>query len=376
LKILVISDSGIALGLAHRLTQEGHEVVFGKSNMMRSIQECKFIIADSCSDSVYNRAKTYNKPIIGCNPFADQLNADAIKEYDLCSRLGVEYPNSELYDDATGLQPRLLEGSAKRYYIKHKRRVFRCTKPEWLAWAMYELPPDQRVLLQEEVLGDDLSVIGWFNGLSWVEPFFFSSPYASRIGGVSMLAQKKPSRLTEKTLKPLEKWLKIVDYRGPVTANLIVNQKNVYVKSINIGLTAPCVFAMIEGLKRMPLSDFLNMLAFGSDTDVSTSLDYLVGISVSSIDADMRGAPILGVENGNLDHLFFQGAYKDGAGYAVSEDCDPVYTAVAHGRDLTEAARRVYRTIGEVQFPGMSFITNLHGQTSTTFNKLRGWSDI
>ena len=390
MKILILTQNGIALGLAHRLAIEGHDIdIFSgnniqaggdlytiSTNVLKSIQECKFIVADSCPEIVYKKAKTYNKPIIGCNEVADQLNADAVKEYDLCSRLGVSYPNSELYDDAVGLHPKLLEGDAKRYYIKHKRRVFVCTKPEWLAWAMYQLPADQRVLLQEEVVGHDVAVVGWFNGLNWVKPFFYSSPYSDRVGGVVMLSQKKESRLTEKTIAPLDQWLKIIDYRGPVTVNLIVNKTHTFVKNFHIGLTAPCVFAMIESLKEMPLADFLNLLAFGTGKEVSTSLDYLVGIRVSSSDSDMHGAPILGVENGNLSHLFFQGAYRDNGNYLVSSEIDPVYTAVAHGRDLEEAARRVYRTVSEVQFPGMSYITNLHGQMSTTFNKLKGWSII
>ncbi|MEK0326824.1 MAG: hypothetical protein QQN63_14085, partial [Nitrosopumilus sp.] len=231
MKILILTNNGIALGLAHRLVEEGHSIdvisnqgnVTGgdsyniSTNILQSIQECKFIVADSCSDLVYKRAKAYNKPIIGCSRFTDQLNKDSVKEYDLCSRLGIVYPKSEIYDDAIGLHPRLLDGVTKRYYIKHKRRVFVCTKPEWLAWAMYQLPANQRILLQEEVIGHDVAVVGWFNGLNWVKPFFYCSPYADRIGGIAVLAQKKPSRLTEKTIEPLYKWLKVIDYRGPVT---------------------------------------------------------------------------------------------------------------------------------------------------------------
>ena len=393
MKVLILTRNGIALGLAQRLSREGHAVdVYSDTvklsstggemykisdNLWESIQECKFIVADSGNwDLVYKRAKMYNKPIIGCNEFADQLNSDSVKEYDLCSRLGISCPKSEIYNEASKLQPLILQGEAKRYYIRHKRRTFSCTKPEWLAWAMYQLPATEKVLVQEEVSGNDITVTGWFNGLNWVSPFFYSTPYYDRIGAVAMLAQKRKTRLTENTILPLDKCLKIVDYKGPVTVNLTVNDKDVFVQKIQLGFTAPCVFAMIEGLKAMPLFDFLNLLAFGLSNNVSTSLDYIVGVEVNKEDSDMHGAPIVGVAKGNLDHLFMHGAYRCNKSYMVSNEVNSVYTAVARGRDMDEASRRVYRTISEVQFPGMKYLTNLNQQTSATFNQLKSWSII
>ena len=393
MKILVLTRTGIALGIAQRLSLEGHDVeVYSDTlalqatggaiysitdNLWKSVQECKFIVSDSGNwPTIYKRASTYNKPIIGCNEFADQINGDSVKEYELFSRLGSKYAKSEIYTESIGLHPKLLDGNTNRYYIKVGRRVFVCTKPEWLAWAMYQLPVSEKILLQEEVIGQDVSIVGWFNGLNWLKPFFYSTPESSNIGAIAMLSQKSSNRLTEKTIEPLKKALKMFDYKGPVTVSLIANESDVYIKNVYLGFTAPCVFAMVEGLKDLPLSDFLNMLAFGSNTDIVVSHDYLVGIEVANTEADMRGAPILGIEQGNLDHIFFHGVYKDGESYLMSGESEAVYTAVAHGRDLIEASKRVYRTIGEVQFPNMKFLTNLQGQMSTTFNHLKGWSII
>lgn len=347
------------------------------ANLWKSVQECRFIVSDVGKQTqLYKKAETYNKPIIGCNEITDFLNADAIKEYDIGKRLGISFPPSEIYDDAIGLQPLLLQGTKKHYYIKYGRKTFTCTKPEWLAWAMYNLPAGKQVLLQECVTGHDISVVGWFNGLNWLKPFFYSTPYADRMRAVAMLSQKKINRITEKTIAPLGEFLKSVDYKGAVTANLIVNKSEVFVKNFYIGLTAPCVFAMLEGLKDLPLADFLNSLAFGIAQELNVTNDYLVGIEVSNRSSDMHGAPILGVVNDNLSHIYLQGAFKDADSYMISDEIPAVYTAVAHGRDLTEASKRAYRTVGEVQFPDMHYITNLTGQMSTTFNNLRGWSII
>lgn len=393
MKILVLTRDGTALGLAQRLVQEGHDVdVFsdtlklthtGKDiykvshNLWASVQECKFIVSDSGDwPNLYKRAEMYNKPIIGCHPMTDMLNADCVKEFKLGQRLGIGFPKTEVFTDAAGLQPKLLEGSNKRYYVKIGRSTFVCTQPEWMAWAMYQLPVGQEVLLQEEVHGEEMSIIGWFNGLNWVKPFFYATPNYDKIGGVAMLAQKEHNRLSYKTLYPLQKWLRVIDYKGPVTANLIVNAKDTFVKRFRLGLTAPCVFAMMEGLRSLPCATFLSSLAFGSDQEVDMTKDYLLGIEVGNKDGGMHGAPLLGLEEKNLSKVFLQGVCKDNDRFVMSGEIPAVYTAVAHGRDMREAALRVYRTIDNVQFPRMRYITNIQGQSMGTFNSLKNWGII
>ncbi|KKM08270.1 hypothetical protein LCGC14_1725540, partial [marine sediment metagenome] len=281
MKILILTRDGSALGLAQRLVQEGHEVdVFSDTltlvhtgssiyeisqNLWKSVQECKFIVTDCGGwSSLYKRASTYNKPIIGCTAMTDMLNEDCVKEYQLGKRLGIKFPETTVYSDAQGLQPKVLEGTFLRYNIKIGRDLFVCTRQEWMAWAMYQLPIGEEILLQREMQGREINVIGWFNGLNWVRPFFYSTPDAKETGAVAMLAQKTNTKLTANTIEPLGKWLRAVDYKGAITAHLIVEDGTdiVYVDKFNIGLTAPCIFAMMEGLKT-PLSDFLNSLAFG-----------------------------------------------------------------------------------------------------------------
>jgi len=106
------------------------------------------------------------------------------------------------------------------------------------------------------------------------------------------------------------------------------------------------------------------------------SFDYLLSIEVTNRDPGMYGAPILGLEDENLKHVFLQSIYKDETSYMMSGEAAPVYTAVARGQNLREASRRVYRTIGEVQFPRMQYLPNIAGQSMTTFQNLKSWSVI
>ena len=394
MKILILTRDGTALGLAQRLVQEGHQVeVFSDTltlshtggeiydismNLWRSVQECKFIVTDSGDwSALYKRAATYNKPIIGCSEMTDMLNKDYVREYKLGKKLGIKFPETEIFSDAQGLQPKVLSGKELRYVIKHNRKTFICNRNEWMAWAMYQLPIGEEILLQREVRGKELSIIGWFNGLNWVQPFFYATPNADKIGAVAMLAQKKTNKLTMETIEPLEKWLRVVDYKGAVTVQIVVEDEtnNIYVDKFEIGLTAPCIFAMMEGI-RVPLSEFLNSLAFGSETEIDASLDYLLGIEVKNKDAGMHGAPVLGLSEENLKHVFLQGVYRDSESYMISGEAAPIYTAVARGQNIREASRRIYRTIDEVQFPRMHYLPNITGQSMATFQNLKSWSAI
>ena len=394
MKILILTRDGTALGLAQRLVQEGHQVdVFSdvltlthtgsniysiSMNLWKSVQECKFIVTDSGNwEALYKRAATYNKPIIGCCEMTDMLNADAVREYKLGKRLNISFPKTEVYSDAQGLQPKVLEGKELRHIIRYQRHTYVCSRQEWMAWAMYQLPIGEDILLQKEIKGQEIQVVGWFNGLNWVQPFFYATPHGKEIGAIAMLAQKRKGKLTQHTIEPLDKWLRKVDYKGSVTAHLVVEDvtHKVYLDRFEIGLTAPCIFAIIEGLKK-PVGDFLNSLAFGGDSDIEMSFDYLLGIEVKNRDSGMYGAPVLGLEAENLKHVFLQGVYKDEAAYMMSGEAVPVYTAVARGQDLREASRRVYRTIGEVQFPRMEYLPNIVGQSMATFQNLKTWSVI
>lgn len=394
MKILILTRDGSALGLAQRLAQEGHQVdVFSDTltlshtgsniynvsmNLWKSVQECKFVVTDTGDwTALYKRAKTYNKPIIGCCEMTDMLNKDYVREYKLGKKLGIKFPKTEVYSDVQGLQPKVLKETELRYVIKHNRNFFVCSKQEWMAWAMYQLPIGEDVLLQKEIKGKEIDVVGWFNGLNWVYPFFYTTPNSKAIGAVSILAQKKSNKLTKDTIEPLERWLRIIDYKGAITAHIVVEDgtNNVYVDRFEVGLTAPCIFAIMEGL-RISVSEFLNSLAFGNESSVDLSLDYLLGVEVKNRDAGMYGAPVLGIGEENLKHIFLQSIYKDGPDYMMSGEAEPVYTAVARGQDLREASRRVYRTIDEVQFPRMHYLSNITGQSMSTFQNLKSWSVI
>ena len=142
MNILILTKEKIGLGLAHRLAAEGNQVkVWGlkendrtgellyekADNLWKAVQWCKFIIADSSDwTHIYDKAATYNKPVIGCNAIGDLLNKDCIIEHQLIQKFGLSVPHTVVYEDSTDMYAKVIDWAKIRYKIKMDRRIFKC----------------------------------------------------------------------------------------------------------------------------------------------------------------------------------------------------------------------------------------------------------
>lgn len=386
MNILILTKDHIGLGLAHHLAQEGNSVeVYGlgkdcqtgellykkAENLWKSVKWCKFIIADSGDwPEIYDKAAMFNKPIIGCNAFGDLLNRDCIIEYQLGEKFGLSYPNTIVYEDCTEMYERILQWNQTRYRIKLDRQTFLCDYKEWMAWALLKLPLDKQVLLQEEVVGRNCTIMGWFNGVDWVRPFYVQTPDSESTGAVGVKAEKFPSKFSTNTLRPLKPWLKTIDYRGPISAKLVVNGEGVYIDRLYVGMTSPAVYAVMEA-HRGDLTGFFHSIAFSIKADEKVCWDYLISVNVRTAEPDIRDAPIIGISQGGLKHIYFHSVYKSKGSYLASGDTNNIYTVSSNGRDMDEAVGRLKRTIGEVQFPQMAYPNNIRNLLSPTFSQMK-----
>ena len=391
MNILILTRTGRALGLAHKLAIENNRVVVyspqssnivnsGKGlykltdNLWKAVEECKFIITDGGNWSdVYNRAAIYNKPIIGSNIHTDILNNDYVKEYDLARRFKLPYPETEIMEDSLGIFEKIMSWDKSRYFIKYDRTSFRCEYNEFAAWMMYKVPVGKAIILQQEVTGLKIDVQGWFDGMYWVEPFMLVGADSSSVG-VSLMVRDNKSILAE-TFKKLKPWLTSIDYHGPVTAKLIVNQDEAFVIGLFVGFTYPDIYAVCEGLK-IEIGYFLNGIAFSSGQSVDITRDIITAVDVVATSNDMFGAPILGLGKENIDHVFLNSVYKDEDSYLISGDTPNIYTVAARGRSISEVSQRVSRTLKTVKFPNMRYEDRISNLYRNTFQKLNNWKYI
>jgi hypothetical protein len=375
--ILLYTDDDKSFGLAHRLVLEGHQVeVFMPTSpscvsertgdglwkfinsAKEGIKNCQFIIADCfMANDIFNFAKMFNKPVVGWHPLTGLLNSSAVKEFEAALACDCSYPYTQVFDDATDTGELILGWDADNYYIKHDRRVIDLAHSEWLTWAMYNLPYGEPVLIQEQVKGIEVSVIGWFDGLDWRKPFLVCNSDSQRLGA-SILWRDTEERLSQFTIAPLRSFLKTIGYHGPVKCNLIVCDDFSYVSKIRIGITYPDIYAFAEGLKGN-LGDFLWSMAIGRETNVPYTDMYSVAFEVNVQEADMDGAPLTGVEDANLRHSVLHNIYKDGDSYFLASGFSRSYTAMARGEAVEVATGRAYRTIQLLTFPCMGFPSNM-----------------
>lgn len=373
MNILIVTNSDRSFGLAHRLSIEGNTVEvycpsksYGKTgagiwkmitNLKEGIKNCQFIIADSEMplDS-FNFAKMFNKPVVGWHPLTDLLNLSSVKEFEAGNACGCSYPYTEVFDDATDAGELIIGWDLDRYYIKHDRRSINLNYSEWLSWAMYNLPYGEPVLIQEAITGQDVSVIGWFDGMDWRKPFLLCNSDSAALG--ASILWRDDRNIATHTIEPLARFLKSVGYRGPVKCSLKLTDDLAYLIKVNVGFTYPDLYAFVEGCKE-PIGSFLWSIAIGRMYDLRYTNDYAVAFEASVKEADMQGAPLTGVEDANLRHSTLHDVYKEGQSYFIANGHSHCYTAMARGDAVEVATGRAYRTIQLLTFPCMGYPSNM-----------------
>lgn len=380
MEILFISTTN-SLGLAGRLVDEGHTVkVWGvptANNFVEivkhpyeAIKSCKFIIVEgTVGAQVYEWAKTFNKPIIGATPLTDMLNINCYREWQIASKLGVPLPITEVIEDISDMYTKVLEWNNARTLIRYDRVTISCDYQRWLAWAMHKLPIGKKILLQKPTWGEELQVVGWFDGLRWARPFILKSGSEEQLRGSTILALQHRDWI-ERLIVPWEAFLRSVEYKGPFRVKAIASRKTLQTIGVHAGLESPSLYAFLEGLKE-PIGEFLHKIAFGVCEKVDITTDYASCAIVGTVLKEPGGVPIVGLDEGNRKHMFFGYTAMSGEDLVVAQNPDWIYALTAHGRDIDESWGRLYHTHNIVRVPEPNIMTGLASVHKQWFNKMR-----
>jgi hypothetical protein len=366
--ILFVSDDLRSIGLASRLVGEGHTVslytqkklspgyafVTQVAHPFEAIKACKFIVADKITNpQIYQWAKTFNKPIIGCSAVTDLLNEDCVKEYEIAKKVGLPLPPTEVLKDVTEMFQKVLDWNPVRTVVRYDRETITCDHQQWMSWAIGTLPMNKQILLQTPVYGTEIFVTGWFDGLKWSRPFMLRANDANiKVSFMMALWQGKLDHLIE----PLAPFLKAIDYHGPFTVKAIAHKGGFEVMSMNAGFEFPSVYAFFEGLKE-PVGEFLNRIAFSVCEKHDITTDYMSSVVVGTALKKPEGVPVIGICDGNRKHLFF-GAVSDNGNGTVMTEGPWVYIVTARGRHIDETFGRKYHTNKVVRIPEPTFMTH------------------
>ncbi len=315
MKILVVSEFGEGLGLAHRMSLEGHMVsVFTRApNIYRSglglyekveswrpvMDKADFIIFDGPGWGKYEKVvRSRGKITLGCNQLADLITKD----------------------------------EEKKLKILDMADMSLCSNFEHL-----------------------VSYMGFFNGIEWVKPFLVFHRdvglFQDGMGPkVHMGASGKP--VQESPLDDLAEPLKKMGYIGFATIIWSIDDDQpveFYLTLDHDGLTL-----LSEGLSES-LTKVLFSLANGTAQEVPLGTDYLISVNMSvppwpyMYSNWTEGDVIEGIVEENEKHLYLGAVEKEKDQYRAVPCAGILLRATAHSKSIRDAQRRVYRTLKNIE---------------------------
>ena len=407
MKFLFLSKEGDALGIAHKVKQEGHSVkmhiedakyrMAGKGLIdlvtayRPQIPWADVIVCDMVGFGDKEKVlRKGNKPVLSCSQVMDMAELDRSKGIDLLVKAGIDIPFTRTYDnpadaleligiweDGFVIKPHGNQDTASTLLLRHK---------EQLGWALslYKGP----ITVQALVTGVEVSTEGWYNGRGFMTPFnhTFEEKTLLPTGGANtgcmgnvVINAGTGNKLVEHTVARLDPFLKQVGYRGPIDVNCIVTSDRAYALELTCRLGYDAIEALSEGL-REPLSDVLFETAIGVKKTIELGQDKMIAVRLSKApypntepSKEDIGMPILGINEENLKHIYMTDVYKEGNDYKYAASDGVLIKATAHGKSVDDARNRVYRTINSISYPNKQYRDDIGMRVNKDMEQLKTW---
>jgi len=407
-KVLMISKQGDGLGVADRLTQEGHDVRVWTSNpkyakdlqgivsridtWRPSITWADFILADMVGFAhIQPVASRYGKPSLSLNAATEVLELDRLRALRTARAVGMRTPESWAYDNLTDARnarpdfPKMVKPSGNQG-PEETRKVE--TRAQY-DWALSQFKMDQGLLLQEVVDGIEISTEGWFNGSDWVTPFNHTfeekklmpgetGPGTGCMGNFVISAAR--DKLVQETLGLMTPFLSKAGYRGPIDVNCIVKEDAAYFLEFTARMGYDAIEALATGL-REPLGSMLFEVATGIKKEMRLTKDYMVAVRLCAPPYPNAGAskadvPLEGIVPENRKYLFLTGVQRRGPLYVTSGSDGVIGKVTAIGRTPSEARSRAYRTLGNIKGIDLFYRPDIGVRVEKAMRQLREWGWI
>lgn len=400
MKILLISRDGDGLALAHRLKKEGNSVkVFCAASVGAGLglidrvdswrphmEWADLIFADGPGWGVYEKLfKQLGKPLFGIGELSDMLSFNRERQRSLLSKAGLDLPRQwSITRGEKNSFADVLSGWTDPGVVLKGSNVQVCRDMESFLYAANLVEEGHEVVVEDLVEGVEVRTAGWFNGRGWLEPFYHGlMDMEEAVGGMGRVGQSMGGvvvrsggdSLVERALMPLTKALQAMSYRGLVTITEFVNQQEMFVTGMKLGLCFDEIEALCEG-SREPLGDLLFETAQGVKKTVDVTKDLMAVVRVSSL-VEEGGAPVIGLDEGNMKHLWLNGveALED-EGVKKADGPLAVFKATAIGRDVREAVKRVHRTVERINFMHKYYRADACQRAMSDIGVLKSWGLI
>lgn len=407
MRVLFLSKLADGLGVADRLSQEGHDVRFWSQDhaysrdlqgiisrvesFRPSVPWADLIICDMVGFSNHlDLFQRYAKPTLSCNAFGDIIELDRLRGLKTARAVGMSTPESWTFPNvAAALDHQIDRPVVVKPNDNQKAGETRiCQTPELYKWALRQFDPSQEVLVQEVVSGIEISTEGWFNGNDWILPYNHTLEEKTLLSGGTLntgcmgnlVYPCFDDRLFRETLLKMTPLLRKAGYRGPIDVNTICTKEHAYFLEFTARMGYDAVEALITGLKE-PAGSFLFEVATGVKKEMALTEDYMIAVRICMPPYPFKGradhgVPIGGVNPKNRKYLFLSGVQKTGDRITTSGSDGVVAKATATGRTPSEARSRVYRTVGNLRGVDLYYREDIGSRADRDMRQLKEWGWI
>lgn len=236
--------------------------------------------------------------------------------------------------------------------------------------------------------GTHLYVTGWFNGDKYISTYasilyrrFMSSgrgPDVKFTGVLSNFWLSREGLINERILKPLSTVLRKANHRGPFHIHLLVQGDEFSVLEMNASLNHPLSLLLFENSKLTISNLLLNLLDESSKPIIPLeqwASSVMLTLPPYPYPLDSASVELKGISPGNLKHLWLVDVMKKDDKWFSAGMHGKIGYVTARGSNIVENTRRMYRTLSNLDIPGLQYRDDIGRNTYKILATLKesGW---
>jgi len=232
--------------------------------------------------------------------------------------------------------------------------------------------------------GTKFVAVGWFNGNSYISNFIvfnYTKTMSGDVGtdvacsGYVAHFPRGTTKLYNIIYKPLEKFLRKANHKGPFSVSCIANSDGIFVSDISASITDAYTQAIFENTSASK-SDVLLSILDETSKPVKHIDQWAAGVMVSvyPYPHNSLNEPVLvdGVNSSNIKHSWFMDLNKNSNGDWSSGTLSGCLGYItARGTTIEESTRRIYRTLRNIKVDGIQYRNDVGRGMYDKYNSLR-----
>ena len=429
MKIFVFSPLGDAIGLCQQLGQENHDVmihivdkhqrrafdgiVWKSDDPEKDSKQADVILFDDNQfGHIADRWREEGRPVINGSRLADRLEMDRAFGMKVLEKAGIPIPETfrfkglsealktlqERFEDGERVVVKLDDtaGEATSYCGKDPDDI-RNVLEHWDSEGTVDL--GKGGILQKFMEGCEIDIEGWFNGESFMYPFFIDlelkklandnlGPNTGCAWNLVMALKARRPKLARILLEPLVPLLKKAKYVGSISVNAIVTESGEmgameFTPRVGYDSTTTQIMAMkgygeslkacLDGERDLPLGPDPFEYLVGTRAWITPYPFSCIGDATfnAKVYDTIKGVPVEGWEPDNRDFVLMDVMRSDDGKLVCAGTSGMIGVGLGKGATLHSAKSRSLAAIEKIHVPNMGWRTDGGEDAKKTLDLVR-----